>query len=124
MSSPRKVLIGIAAVGVIVLAAVGWRILPLFTGPALPAGATRPMTALLAPVRVGTSGDELILASVASGETVRVVWPSGFAAWRVGGGAVLEVPWGSVVGREGTCSTASEVASVRAMPSTSAPSGS
>jgi hypothetical protein len=114
MSSPRKVLIAIAAAGVIVLAAVGWRILPLFTGPALPAGATRLhittaqpnlslscMTALLAPVRVGSSGDELILVSVESGDTVRVVWPSGFAAWRVGGGAVLEDPWGSVVGREG-----------------------
>ena len=114
MSSPRKVLIAIAAAGVIVLAAVGWRILPLFTGPALPAGATRLhittaqpnlslscMTALLAPVRVGSSGDELILVSVESGDTVRVVWPSGFAAWRVGGGAVLADPWGSVVGREG-----------------------
>jgi len=99
---------------VIVLAAVGLRVLPLFTGPALPAGATRLhitterpnlsgscMAALLAPVRVATSGDELILVSVLSDDTVRVVWPSGFAAWRVGGRSVLADPWGNVVGRDG-----------------------
>ena len=114
MSRRRKALIAIAAAGVLVLGAVGLRVLPLFTGPALPAGATRLhistesphltfgcTTALLAPVRVATSGDELILVSVDSGETVRVVWPSGFAAWRVGGRSVLADPWGSVVGRDG-----------------------
>ena len=114
MSRRRKALISIAAAGVLVLGAVGLGVLPLFTGPALPAGATRLhittespnlsgacAAALLAPVRVATSGDDLILVSVASGDTVRVVWPSGFAAWRVGGRSVLADPWGSVVGRDG-----------------------
>jgi hypothetical protein len=114
MSRPVRVLIAIAAAGVIVLAAVGLRALPLVTGPALPAVATRLhisteplnlsgscMAALLAPVRVATSGDELILISVESDDTMRVVWPSGFAAWRVGGRSVLADPWGSVVGRDG-----------------------
>lgn len=110
----RKVLIAIAAAGVIVLAAAALRLAPLFTGPALPAGATRLhitterpnfnlscMAALLVPARVATSGDELILVSLASGDTIRVVWPSGFAAWRVGGRAVLADPWGNIVGRDG-----------------------
>ena len=114
MSRPRKVLIAITAAGAIVLGASALRVLPLFTGPALPAGATRLhittqrpnltlscMAALLAPVRVATSGDELILVSVASGDTMRVVWPSGFAAWRVGGRSVVADPWGNVVGRDG-----------------------
>jgi hypothetical protein len=114
MSRTRIMLSAIAAAGVIAVAAIGLRVLPLFTGPALPAGATRLhitteqpnlslscMTALLAPVRVGTSGDELIVVSVESGDTVRVVWPNGFAAWRVGGGAVLADPWGNIVGRDG-----------------------
>ncbi len=98
----------------IVLGVVALRVLPLFTGPALPEGATRLhittegphlsfgcAAALLSPARVATSGDELILVWVESGDTVRVVWPSGFAAWRVGGRAVLADPWGSIVGRDG-----------------------
>jgi hypothetical protein len=114
VSTRRKVLISIAAAGVIVLGAGALRALPLFTGPALPAGAThlhitteRPnislgcRAALLAPVRVTTSGEELTLVSVTSGDTVRVVWPSGFAAWQVGGRATVADPWGSVIGREG-----------------------
>ena len=114
MSRRRKVLVAIAAGGVIVLGAAALRVLPLFTGPALPAGATRLhitterpnlsfgcAAALLALARVATSGNDLILVSVVSGDTVRVVWPSGFAAWRVSGRAVLADPWGSVVGRDG-----------------------
>jgi hypothetical protein len=114
MSRRRKVLITIAAAGVIVLGVAAWRILPLFTGPALPEGASRLhittegphlsfgcASALLSPVRVATSGDELILVSVESGDPVKVVWPSGFAAWRVGGRSVLADPWGSIVGRDG-----------------------
>lgn len=114
MSGRRKALIALAAVGVIVLGAIALRLLPLVTGPALPAGATRLhistespnlnlgcATAMLAPVRVATSGDELILVSVASGDTMKVVWPSGFAAWRVGGRAVVADPWGGIVGRDG-----------------------
>lgn len=114
MTRRRKALVVIAVAGVLVLGGVGLRVLPLFTGPALPDGATRLHItterphlsfgcggALLSPVRVATSGDELILVSVESGDTVKVVWPSGFAAWRVGGRAVLADPWGSVVGRDG-----------------------
>ncbi len=114
MSRQRTVLVALAVTGAIVLGAVGLRVLPLFTGPALPANATRLhvrtafprltfgcATALLAPARVATAGDDLVLLTVASGEPVHVVWPSGFAAWRVDGRAVLADPWGSVVGREG-----------------------
>ena len=114
MSRRRKALIVIAAVGVIVLGVVALRVLPVFTGPALPEGATRLhiatagphlsfgcAAALLSPARVATSGDELILVAVESGDTIGVVWPSGFGAWRVGGRAVLADPWGSVVGRDG-----------------------
>ena len=114
VSRRRKALIWIVVVGVIVLGAVGWRVLPMFTGPALPDGATRLHisteqpnfstachTALLSPVRVATAGDELVLVSVESGDTIDVVWPAGFAAWRVDGRAVLADPWGSIVGRDG-----------------------
>ena len=114
MIPPRTLRITVVAIGLIVLAAAALRLAPLFTGPALPAGATRLhitterpnlsfgcAAAALSPVRVATSGDELILVSVESGDTVRVVWPSGFAAWRLGGRAVLADPWGSVVGRDG-----------------------
>lgn len=114
MSRRSRVLIAIAATVVIVLGAVGLRVLPLLTGPALPEGATRLhitteppnlslgcAAVLLAPARVAMAGDELILVSVESGDTLRVVWPSGFAAWRVGGRAVLADPWGGIVGRDG-----------------------
>ena len=114
MSRRRKVLIWIAATGIFVLAVAAWRVLPVFTGPALPAGATRLhivteppnmnfgcAAAALSAVRVATSGDDLLLVSVVSGDPVAVVWPSGFAAWREDGRAVVADPWGSVVGREG-----------------------
>jgi hypothetical protein len=114
MSGRRKVFVAIATVVVVVLGAFTMRVLPVFTGPALPAGATRLAittespnlsfgcaAALLSPVRVATSGDALIVASVESNDTVPVVWPSGFAAWRIDGRAVLADPWGSVVGRDG-----------------------
>ena len=107
-------LIAIAAIAVLILGVTVLRVVPLFTGPALPAGATRLhitaeepnlslgcATAVLSQVRVATSGDELILVLVESGDTVRVVWPSGFAAWRVGGRSVVADPWGSIVGRDG-----------------------
>jgi hypothetical protein len=114
VSRRRKVLVSVAAVCLIVLGVAAFRVLPVLTGPALPEGAIRLhittagpnvsfacAAALLAPARIATSGDELILVWVESGATVRVVWPSGFAAWRVGGRAVLADPWGSVVGRDG-----------------------
>ena len=114
MARRRKFLLSIAAVVVIVLMAAGWRLLPVFTGPALPAGATRLHiaterpnatagcpAALLVPARVTTAGDDLVLVAVDTGETVPVVWPAGFTAWRMEGRAVVADPWGSVVGREG-----------------------
>jgi len=114
MSARRKALTAIAATGVIVLALVALRVAPLFTGPGLPAGAERLhittaapnltmgcAAALLSPVRVSTDGQALLLVSVETGETVRVVWPAGFGAWRIDGRAVVADPWGSVVGREG-----------------------
>ena len=114
MSRRRKALTAIAATGIVVLALVGLRVAPLFIGPGLPAGAERLhittaapnlmmgcAAALLSPVRVSTDGQALLLASVETGETVRVVWPAGFGAWRIDGRAVVADPWGSVVGREG-----------------------
>lgn len=100
----------------ILLAAAALSLSPLWPGPALPAGATRlhiataaphlvptfacPL-AQLAPARVATAGDDLVLLSEATGEQVRVVWPSGWAAWRVDGRAELVARDGSVVAREG-----------------------
>jgi hypothetical protein len=108
------VLVSVLAVAMVVLAAAAWRVLPVFTGPALPAGATglriateRPnltmgcAAALLSPARVTTSGDDLVLVTVESGEPVAVVWPAGFGAWRADGQAVIADPWGNIVGREG-----------------------
>ena len=114
MALRRKVLFVLGVVVAIVLGAGAVRVLPYFTGPAIPAGATRLhiatdgpslsfgcAAALLEPARVATSGDELLLVALASGNPMRVVWPSGFAAWRADGRAVLADPWGNVVGREG-----------------------
>jgi hypothetical protein len=114
MSTRRKVLIAIATSGLIVLGAVAIWALPMFTGPALPAGATRLhittagpaltfgcAAASLPPVRVEASGDELVVVSVESGNPLKVVWPAGFAAWKVDGRSVLADSWGHVVGRDG-----------------------
>ncbi len=110
----RTALRWILVVVVTVLALAAWRILPVFTGPAIPSGATRlhiatgPPTftsgcaaAALAPARVTSFGDDLVLITVDTGDIVSVVWPAGFGAWRLDGVAVLADPWGSVVGREG-----------------------
>jgi hypothetical protein len=106
--------IAIVAAGLVVLAPLAVIFVPQLIGPLPPAGANRLHIATeapnlnlgcaaagLAPVRVATSGDELTLVSVGSGETVRVVWPSGFGAWRIDGRAVVADQWGRVVGREG-----------------------
>jgi hypothetical protein len=85
-------------------------------GPALPAGATAlhitteashliPTlaceTAALVPARLATVNGDLVLRAVASGETIAVVWPSGWAAWLVDGRAELVGRDGSVFAREG-----------------------
>jgi hypothetical protein len=114
MSRRSKVLVPIGIVLVIVLGIGMLRVLALFTGPLLPVGATRLHIAtqqpnlntgchlaLMAPVRVATSGDELILVTEESGQTVDVIWPAGFAAWRHDGRAVISDPWGGIVGRDG-----------------------
>ena len=103
-----------AVAGVLALVVVALRVAPLFTGPGLPAGAERLhittaapnlnmgcATAGLLPVRVASQGKELTLVLVETGQTVRVVWPAGFGAWRIDGRALVADPWGSVVGREG-----------------------
>jgi hypothetical protein len=113
--TPRRIAgIVVAALGVIVLAPFVLLLGLQFTGPFPPSGATRLhiatetpnltpgcAAALLAPARVTTDGDDLTLVAVGSGETLRVVWPSGFGAWRSGGRAVVADQWGRVVGREG-----------------------
>lgn len=114
MSIRRRILIGLAAIGLFFLAAVTIWALPMFTGPTLPAGATRLhiaterpgltfgcAAALLSPVRVEAAGDDLAVVYVESGKRANVVWPAGFAAWRVDGRAVLADAWGRVVGRDG-----------------------
>lgn len=107
-----KVSIGVLLA--ITFAAAVLVLVPIVTGPALPPGATRlhivtrspslefacPL-ALLAPVRITTDGDALVLENVAEGTPVAVTWPSGFAAWRLDGRAVLSGPYGNVIGREG-----------------------
>jgi hypothetical protein len=114
VSIRRRILIGLAAIGLFFLAAVTIWALPMFTGPTLPAGATRLhiaterpgltfgcAAALLSPVRVEAAGDDLAVVYVESGKRANVVWPAGFAAWRVDGRAVLADAWGRVVGRDG-----------------------
>lgn len=110
-------LVAIMAGGLVVLLwAAALRLSPLWPGPALPPGAMRLHiateaphlipnlgcpAALLGPVRVATVDDDLIVVSVDSGEPVPVVWPSGWAAWRLEGRAELVDRDGTVVAREG-----------------------
>jgi hypothetical protein len=114
MTRRRKAFSIVAVAGLLALVVVVLRVAPVFTGPGLPAGAERLhlttaapnlnmgcAAALLSPVRVSADGAELLLVSVETGETVRVVWPAGFGAWRIDGRAIVADPWGSVVGREG-----------------------
>ena len=89
---------------------------PMWPGPSLPPGAT-PLalatepahlvprlgcpTALLAPARIAVARDELVLVSESGSEPIKVVWPSGWVAWRLDGRAELVARDGRVVGREG-----------------------
>lgn len=105
----------LAATGLLLVALVV-RLTPLWPGPATPANATRlhiateaphlvPTfacpTAELAPARVATAGDDLVVVSPMTNEPVAVVWPSGWAAWRLDGRAELVTRDGALVGREG-----------------------
>ena len=110
----RTALVTTAAAALVIVMAGVVALVPLWTGPGLPPGATRlhiavgssgiPFgctAALLLPVRIASTADELIVLSVASGDPVPVVWPGGFAAWRLDGLAELVGPYGNVIGREG-----------------------
>jgi hypothetical protein len=114
MSWPRTILTTFGAAGLVILVGILLTLVPLWTGPAMPPGATRlhidtaapgPTfgcpAALLIPVRIESTADDLVLVSVATGQPVRVVWPGGFAAWRVNGRAEVGGPYGGVVGVEG-----------------------
>jgi hypothetical protein len=115
----RARVFAVLAAAVVLLVAAVFRLSPLWPGPALPAGATRlhivtqeahfsPAfacpTALLAPARVATRGDDLVLVAPDTNEPIAVVWPSGWAAWRLDGRAELVTREGVVVGREGELS--------------------
>ena len=114
----RRKPLAIATLSVVtfLLVAAAARFTPLWPGPALPAGAT-PMhietasphlmpifdcpAGILPPVRVATFYDDLILTAVGTDDPVPVVWPSGWAAWRLDGKAELVSREGTVVAREG-----------------------
>lgn len=108
----------LAAITVVLLLAVGGlaRLSPMWPGPSLPSGATalalatEPAhllptfgcpTALLAPAGIAVVSNSLVLVPKAGGDPVKVVWPTGWAAWRLDGRAELVSRDGAVVGREG-----------------------
>jgi hypothetical protein len=111
----HRLLIGGLAAALVLLAGL-YRLSPLWPGPALPAGAmpltlaTAPghllptlgcTTALLAPTRVAVAGNALVLVPPTGGDPIKVVFPSGWRAWRLDGRAELVSRDGVVVGREG-----------------------
>ncbi len=112
----RRALAAISGV-LLLLVVVGLaRLSPMWPGPSLPAGAT-PLTlatepghllptmacptALLTPARVAVAGDALVLVPEGGGDPIKVVWPTGWAAWRLDGRADLVSRDGTVVGRDG-----------------------
>ena len=130
----RRIIVGLAVV--LLLLVVGlFRLSPMWPGPTLPQGAT-PLAlatepahlmpamgcplALLAPARVAVAGDELVLVPESGGEPIKVVWPSGWVAWRLAGRAELVSHDGTVIGREGESSRATAGASGTTTSSTCA----
>ena len=117
MSRRRRLVVLAMIFGVPLLLFGVWRCTPLWPGPALPAGATRlhietatpdllPSfgcpAALLGPIVVTTAGDEMVFISdTPSGQPVRIVWPSGWAAWREDGRGVLRDRDGAFIAYEG-----------------------
>ena len=114
LSRGGRLLFWLGVVALLLVIGLGARVSRLYTGPPLPAGATRMhiatdrpnvstgcATALLSPVRMTASGDDVVFVSVESGDPIAVVWPSGFAAWRADGRARLADPWGTIIGTEG-----------------------
>jgi len=116
MDSHRRWGLAIMVVAVALFVVGALRISPLWSGPALPDGATRLSistaaphllptfgcaTASLGPVRVTTAGDELVFVSAEGGQPVKIVWPSGWAAWSLEGRGELVDRDGAVVAREG-----------------------
>jgi len=111
----RRILVGLAVVLLLLVLGL-FRLSPMWPGPSLPQGAT-PLAlatepahlmpamgcplALLAPARVAVAGDELVLVPESGGEPIKVVWPTGWVAWRLAGRAELVSHDGTVIGREG-----------------------
>lgn len=111
----RRLVSGLAGV-VLLLLVVLLRLSPMWPAPSLPPGAaplalaTAPAhllpaigcsTAALAPARITVAGDELVLVPESGGEPIKIVWPTGWVAWRLAGRAELVSHDGFVVGREG-----------------------
>ena len=116
MSRRRTRFLATLTIGGVLLMFGVWRLTPLWPGPSLPAGATRlhitteapdlmPAfgcpAALLGPVRVATADDEMLFVSVPEGQPVQIVWPSGWAAWRVDGRGQFVDRDGSLIAHEG-----------------------
>jgi hypothetical protein len=111
----RRLAAGLAIV-VLLMAAALLRLSPMWPGPSLPEGATPLVlaterahlvptmgcpTALLLPARVTVADNALVLVPEAGGEPIKVVWPTGWTAWRRAGRAELVSRDGTLIGREG-----------------------
>ena len=116
MDSHRRWGLAIMVVAIALFVVGAIRISPLWSGPALPDGATRLSistapphlmptfgcpAALLGVVRVTTVGSEMVFVSEDGGQPVKIVWPSGWAAWRLDGLGELVDRDGNVIAREG-----------------------
>ena len=114
-SRHRRIVVGLLVVLLLVAGCLA-RLSPMWPGPHMPPGATGLVlatepahlfptmgcpTAELLPARIAVVGDALVLVPQTGGDPLNVVWPAGWAAWRLGGRAELVSRDGTVVGREG-----------------------